>query len=335
MYRLPQHISLFEYIHREAAWQIFAVMLVHQLFFVVDLWLSGNSPPDFAVTARRRLVGVMVLGAYLAMWYLWIPSEYAYNLYAGAPGLPPPNQASAWLLSKMIPITLLVVSLQAILEKPIAEADRHRGQLKIELMKGWPFKLLHPGWASGVVFAFLLAATLTGLLVWRDYGTWEVYQLKNQGPVALEFTHLLNLERSSPAHWAAMSSCLICPLVLWMAFFRKQFRWNLVVYVMLFLGMLLLHAVLLLVILWNGNQTLAKWTLPFPAMYWLWPEFRRARALSRFGEIIVSRVEWSNLQIMIMTGAVWLFWWMTALGFALRSIYVSACREPLSRKARQ
>ena len=324
MFRIGLFLRSFEWIALNAAWQIFAVMLAHQLFFVIDLWLAWKSPPDAMRSLRRRLAGVAVIGLYLLMWYQWIPSEYAHNLYSGAPGLAPPNQASKWILSRLIPATLLIVSLQAILEKPIEETSGSPAALKRRWWNRRLFRVLDPGWPSGVIFAFILAAAVAALLVWRDYGIWKVYQLKNQSPVPLERTHLLILERYSPSHWAAMSAWLVSPLVLWLCLLRKWMSWNALVYSFLFLGMVVLQMLLLVVVRFSGNQSLAKLILPFPGMYWLWSEFQQARAVGRFGEMMVSRVDWSGKQIMILTGVVWLFWWSIALVFALRFMYASA-----------
>ena len=99
------------------------------------------------------------------------------------------------------------------------------------------------------------------------------------------------------------------------------------VYSFLILGMVVLQMLLLVVVRFSGNQSLAKLTLPFPGMYWLWSEFQQARAVGRFGEMMVSRVDWSGKQIMILTGVVWAFWWSIALVFALRFMYASAGLE--------
>jgi hypothetical protein len=313
-------------------WRIFAVMLSHQTFIMMDWWMARNARPDTMRTLRRRLVGVLVVGVYILMWHYWIPAEAPYALYPLRPTLSPSAAASSTVLSLLIPGTLLMVSLQAMLEEPESGEMSREIRANHGRSRRWFGWMLSPGWPSGVCFAFLLAVSFGLLLGWRDYGIWKAYQLKNQGPVALGTTHLMALERASPSHWAAMSCLLISPLVLWQGFLRKKLHWSPMVYGLLFLASWVLLLSFLVLVRFSGNQALAKWMLPFPGMYWLWPEFQRARGMARFGESVFSRVDWSLSHIMVLTGIVWLFWWLAGLGFAFRALLSAGV---LGRKAEE
>ena len=144
-------------LHRE--WPVLVVLTAHLLFFAVDLLAAQWRAPGPFRSLRRRLVGVAVVGLYLWMWNRVISPEVRPDLF-GVPQFLVDQQRLVSLLSLLITGTLLLVSWQAILEKPVHEVRMLRAWSKW----GWKGRMLgrvfYPGWPSGVVFAFLLTFTI-------------------------------------------------------------------------------------------------------------------------------------------------------------------------------
>ena len=307
--------------HRE--WAVLAVLAAHLLFFAVELLAARLRAPGPFRSLRRRLVGVAVVGAYLLMWNRWISPEFPHVFGSiGSPQFPVEQQRLVSLLSLLIPGTLLLVSWQAMLEKPVHEVRIIRAWSKW----GWKGRMLgrvfYPGWPSGVVFAFLLACSFAALLGWRDFEIWQRYQVK-AGIPDYNWSDILpynwhDLLRRSPSHWAAFTGVLIVPLVLWQWLLPNLLRWNLFGYLLIFAGTAMLQKSILALAVFMGDKGIAKWALPFPAMYWYWPAYQRP-GWREFGEVIVPGVDWSSGTILILSGVVCLAWWMAALAFAARA----------------
>ena len=308
--------------HRE--WAVFAVLTAHLLFFAVDLLAAQWRVPGPFRSLRRRLVGVAVVGLYLWMWNRVISPEFRPVLFnsISVPQFLVDQQRLVSLLSLLIPGTLLLVSWQAMLEKPVHEVRIIRAWSKW----GWKGRMLgrvfYPGWPSGVVFAFLLACSFAALLGWRDFEIWQRYQVK-AGIPDYNWSDILpynwhDLLRRSPSHWAAFTGMLVMPLVLWQWLLPNLLRWNLFGYLLIFAGTAMLQKSILALAVFMGDKGIAKWALPFPAMYWYWPAYQRP-GWREFGEVIVPGVDWSSGTILILSGVVCLAWWMAALAFAARA----------------
>ncbi|RYD38669.1 MAG: hypothetical protein EOP86_00125 [Verrucomicrobiaceae bacterium] len=335
-------------------WSLLALMLtamLHGMFFALDLGAARVGILAENRATRRRLTGLLVLGIYTgllghALWSLnriyaasssWGPRHFITHAYSlGA-------ELFELLVKLGLPLiggTILLLMLQALLEKPVNLAPVL-----------WPFvrkgrigrlagRLLYPGWPSGVIFSVTL---LTGLVAARGVALW--FDRESGHPFAAglipEFVNgnlrELNAMVCGPG---ILFLTLPIPLILYQCFFRRRADWHLGSYSLMLMVLLAPQMLLSSLAFAFERGALLKLGLPFPSMAPAWLGRMAPEDTGRIPLDVLltlknmpepklppAYLHWSPQLILVLTVTTGIFWWIMALWLAVRAFRETSAAE--------
>ena len=305
-------------------WRIFPLLLapvLHFAFFSLDLGASKVGSLVENRSTRRRLVGVGAIA-----FYAWIglPGLASSSGLAssGSSSIFNHSRGVLFLFCMMLACgTFFLISLQSLLEKPV-----HLVSMVIPWVKrGWWGRLagrfFYPGWPSGVLFSGTLLLLGSGLAI---LGLWQA-----QDQFGSNW-----LERISLEEWAffvvgysSVVGMLIAPLVIWQLIFRRRFSWHFGSYFLLVIVLGVLHLGVAATAAGMDTPKVLKWGAPLPTMgmSWLYESIDRYHGSSyqyrpRYSFVDPGQMlNWDDLDILKVSGIVYLSWWVLAMLVAMRA----------------
>lgn len=295
--------------YRRGGWPFFAFLLVpvmHLAFFSLDLGASmvGSLVENRAV--RRRLVGLAVLLFYVLLFCFWKPPT----------GMMAFSQAGPAFLFF---VTVLVLTLQALLEHPLNLPAVVMPMVKRGFLGRVFGRFFYAGWPSGVCYAFFLLVlpmfVLGGLSIWfwREswFGTGSRHGLSQRelGTMVGSMGALLGL--------------LPMPLVLWRWLAVRRLPWTFWIYSLILFMVLAVAGGVVAFAEVSDNPNQLKWGMLIPPISWFWYAEERGRwYLDTKGQF-----NWPWEVTTLITLSVSLVWWLSAVLCALRAFRLTRQAE--------
>jgi hypothetical protein len=287
---------ILDQIYKEISWPGMALLFLpvfHLSFFALDVGASKVGTMVENRSLRRRLIALLVLGAYAVIAVASTGKHSGYfNFRLVAAGV-------------FGGVTFMVIGLQALLEAPV-------NMLPVVLpwvKRGWLGKLaarfFYPGWPSGVMFIFLLGLTA--------FAGWMFAYLKFDGVRGSTFDEDSFSDSNIAAAfggWGAFVGMLVVPFVLWRVFFRKRLAWHLGTYILLLLLAVGVQMAVLTMASTTENPNMLKWGAPIPTMSWAWLSETDG---GYYREDPKQYLNWGHMTIAIISGGVTLLWWLVAV----------------------
>ena len=294
---------------------LFLVPAIHFAFFSLDLGASKVGSSVENRSTRRRLVGVGAIA-----FYAWI----------GLPELASSSSSSIFFYSHRVIFifsmmfgsgTLFLISLQALLEKPV-----HLVSMVIPWVKrGWWGRLagrfFYPGWPSGVFFSGALLLLGSGLAM---FGLWQT-----QDEFGFDWFERMSLEGWAylVIGYSSVVGMLIAPLVIWQIILRRRFSWHFGTWLLLVIALGVLHLGVAATAAGMDTPKVLKWGAPLPTMgmSWLYESIDRYHGSSyqyrpRYSFVDPGQMlNWDDLDILKVSGIVYLSWWVLAMLVAMRA----------------
>jgi hypothetical protein len=290
------------------SWLIFPLLLapaVYLAFFCLDLGAAKVGSMVENRSVRRRLVGIGALLFYAA---IGLRSVMGSGFGARGDFLAPISLVFACG-------TLFLVSLQALLEKPV-----HLVSMVIPWVKrGWWARLIgrffYPGWHSGTFFS--------GALLLMGVGASMIGLLQAQSRFSFDIFNNLRSEEWAilVVGFGAVAGMLVAPVVLYQVFLRKRLVWHFGTWLLGVVLLGVLHLLVVAVAAGLEDENLLKWGAPLPTMGISLVDksvdgYRHFRSRSVHGEELLDL---EYLDIIPVSGIVLIAWWALAVLVALRA----------------
>jgi hypothetical protein len=302
-------------IWKEGTWRFFVFMLlpaVHLAFFCLDLGASKVGSMVESKAIRRRLVGVLVVLTYLVVGY---SASGSFGGYARR------SEFMFFVASFLTAVTIAVIGLQAILEKPVNLVSVVMPWVK----RGWWGRLagrfLYAGWPSGVCYFLGLLALAFALGMWRMQ---ELAATTTRN----DFNFSPRDIATAVAGFGGITAMLFVPLVLWRWLLSRRLPWHLGVYLLVLAGVVTIQFSIISIGSATGNQNLLKWGAPIPTMGLSWvmeSEDRRDWRRAKLEDEIW--LDWGFEKITLISGIVMQAWLVAAILCALKAFRQTSAVE--------
>ena len=117
--------------------------------------------------------------------------------------------------------------------------------------------------------------------------------------------------------YSSVVGMLIAPLVIWQIILRRRFSWHFGTWLLLVIAMGVLHLSVAATAKGMVDQNLLKWGAPIPTMGVSWLN-ETSEQYVYFTEPLGS-LDWGYLDILKVSGIVYLSWWVLAMLVAMRA----------------
>ena len=270
-------------------------------FFTLDLGASKVGALVENRSLRRRVVGLAVVLFYgAAIWHGMLSASF-------------PTAGSVVVSASLLgTVTVLMLALQALLERPLNLPVVVLPMVRRGLLGRLAGRFFYPGWPAGVCYIGALLGLVAG-----GFGYAMAHPPLGSSTSVLGEMTPVKIARIVVSLGASVGMLPI-PLVLWQFFFRRRLRWHLGTYVLL-MGAVLALMFLVTVGAPSSQPGLLKLGLPIPGMgvTWLahswegvpsWQTYRPEPSL-----------DWGYFTIAGITATTSVLWWLVAVLLAQRA----------------